>query len=69
MKMSAICLLAGLVAGGIIGSMCCVGHGTHITHGWDKVFAKNDNVKKHIEGKTIVKTIVIKNKIVNIVVK
>ena len=29
----------------------------------------SDNVKKHIEGKEIVKTIVIKGKIVNIVVK
>ena len=34
-----------------------------------KLALANDNVKKHIEGKTIVKTIVIKNKIVNIVVK
>ena len=29
----------------------------------------NENVKKHVEGKEIVKIIVIKNKIVNIVVK
>ena len=29
----------------------------------------NDNVKKHIEGKEIIKTIVIKKRIVNIVVK
>ena len=29
----------------------------------------NDNVKKHTEGKEIVKVIVIKNKIVNVVVK
>ena len=29
----------------------------------------NENVKKHIEGKEIVKVIVIKGKIVNIVVK
>ena len=34
-----------------------------------KLALDNENVKKHIEGKTIVKTIVIKNKIVNIVVK
>ena len=45
MKMSVIYLLAGLIAGGIIGSLCCVGDGTHMSHGWDKVFAKNDNVK------------------------
>jgi leucyl-tRNA synthetase len=28
-----------------------------------------DNVKRHIEGKTVVKTIVVPNKLVNIVVK
>ena len=30
---------------------------------------ENDNVKKHIEGHEIVKVIVIKGKIVNIVIK
>ena len=34
-----------------------------------KLAMDNDNVKKHIDGKEIIKTIVIKNKIVNIVVK
>ena len=34
-----------------------------------KLAVANENVSKHIEGKEIVKIIVIKNKIVNIVVK
>ena len=34
-----------------------------------KIALKNDNVKKHVDGKEIVKIIIIKNKIVNIVVK
>jgi len=34
-----------------------------------KIALSNENVKKHIDGKEIVKVIVIKNKIVNIVVK
>lgn len=34
-----------------------------------KIALENENVKKHIEGKEIIKIIVIKNKIINIVVK
>ncbi len=34
-----------------------------------KIACQNENVKKHIDGKEIIKTIVVKNKIVNIIVK
>ena len=35
----------------------------------EKLAKENENVKKHLEGKTIVKTIIVPNRIVNIVVK
>ena len=33
------------------------------------IFGEQENVKAHIDGKNIVKVIVVKNKIVNIVIK
>ena len=45
MKSSLIFLLAGIIIGGAIACFYAGHDGVHITHSWDKVFAKNDNVK------------------------
>ena len=34
-----------------------------------KIFIKNSKAKKYIEGKNIIKTIFVKNKIINYIVK
>ncbi len=47
MKSAIIYLLTGVVFGGVIAYMCQYGDGVHMTHCWDKVFAKNTNVQTH----------------------
>ena len=45
MKVSIICLIAGVIVGCFVAAGMIKNDGTHITHRWDKVFAKNSDVK------------------------